>query len=57
MFCETVTRKYSKGSDTYKTIPRLEITLRLLKNPLAIFLTPLFLETIAVLASHERPTY
>jgi hypothetical protein len=42
MFCGIVTRNHTKGLDTYKTIPLLEITLRLLKKPLVICLTPLF---------------
>ena len=42
MFCGIVTRNYTKGSHTHKTIPRLEITLRLLKKPLVICLIPLF---------------
>ena len=42
MFCGIVTRNYTKDSSTHKTIPHLEITLRLLKKPLVICLTPLF---------------
>jgi len=37
-----ITRNYTNGSKTYKTTPRPEITLRLLKKPLAIRPSPFF---------------